>query len=76
MFKYAVEKPWVNMCCVYDDTTCEDVASNFYHLERLHVIGIHSICEQKFTDLTVGVVLVLKIVPLMNMRTCRSFVRG
>ena len=70
MLKYAVEKPWVNMCCVYDVTTCEDVASHSYKLERLHVVGIQNMCEQKFTSLAVGAVLVLIIiVPLMNIRS-------
>ena len=57
----------MNMCCVYNDTTWEDVASHFYNLERLHVVGIHNMCDQKFTSLAVGVVLVLITVPLMNM---------
>ena len=61
MLKYAVEKPWVNICCVYDDTTCEDLASYFYKLERLDVVGIHNMCEQKLTSLAVGMVLVLII---------------
>ena len=56
------------MCCVCDDTTWEDVASHFYNLERLHVVGIHNMCVQEFTTLAVGVVLVHIIVPLMNTR--------
>ena len=44
------------------------MASHFYNLERLHVVGIHNMCDRKFTSLAVGMVLVLVIVPLMNMR--------
>ena len=65
----------MNMCCVYDGTTCEDVASHFYNLERLDVAGIHDVCGQKFTSLTVGVVLALMVIPLMNVRACRTYVR-
>ena len=53
------------MCCVYD-TTCEDVASHVYNLERLHVVGIHNMCEQTLTSLAVGVVLALIIFPPMT----------
>ena len=74
MLKYVVEKPWVNMCCVYDDTTCEGVTSHFYNLERLHVVGIHNTCEEKFKSLAVGVVLVLiVVVPLMNNESLPNF---
>ena len=76
MLKYAVERPSVNMCCVYDGTTCEDVASRFYNLERLHVVGLHKMCGQKFTSLAAGAVLVLLVAPLMNMRAFRTIVRG
>ena len=57
-----------------NDTTCEYVVSDFYNLELLHVEGIH-MCEQKFTTLAVGVMLILMVVPLMNMRACRIVVR-
>ena len=52
------------------------ISRYFYNLERLHVVGIHNMCEQKFTTLAVGMVLVLTVVPLMNMRACRALVRG
>ena len=76
LLKYAVEKPWVNILWMYDDATCEDVATHFYNLERLHVVGLHKMCGQEFTSLAAGAVLVLLVAPLMNMRAFRTIVRG
>ena len=74
--KYGREAAGEHVGSVYDITTCEDVASHFYNLERVHVVGIHNICGQISASLAVGVVFVPMTVPLMNMRACTTCVHG